>query len=113
MDPFFVGAKPTVTVQDCPGATDDPQLLVSVKTEGAVVMPWTVSGWLVALARVTGAVAVVFVVTLPKFTNTGNTRIPVTVPVPERETVCGEVVALSVMVSVAVSVVGCVGLKLT
>jgi hypothetical protein len=71
IDPFCAGLKVTLIVQLNPGANDDPQLLVSVYTVGAVVIDWIVIVLFEALARVTGAVAAAPTVTLPKFTTTG------------------------------------------
>src|SRR5581483_1097792 len=66
-----------------------------------------------AFASVTGRVLFWPTVTFPKSSRTGKITIGVLAPMPLRVTVWGELVALSAMLSVAVSADGWLGLKFT
>jgi len=72
-----------------------------------------VSARFAPFARTTGKVLVLPTATLPKFAIIGYTTIDVIVPIPVKDAVCGELLALSVTVRVAVSEEGSLGAKKT
>jgi hypothetical protein len=111
--PGVVGAKVTLIVQLDPGATLEPQLLVSPKF-ALTAMLEIFKLVLPVLDSVTGCAALVVPTCCPaKLSEVGLSVAFAEVAVPVRLAVCGLLLALSVTVRVAVRVPLAVGLKVT
>src|ERR1700737_387443 len=113
-EPSAVGVHVTETVQNAPTATVVVQLLVCAKWQGAVfLVMFKVALPLFVIVNVrAGLVAPTG--WLPKGRLVGLNAMPGTpAPVPDNETVCGVLVALSLIVSVPVLVPKAVGVKVT
>ena len=111
--PAAVGVKVMLIVQLAPAFSEPPQLLVCAKSPLAV-MPVMLNGTVPLLVSVTDWVALVVPTGwLPKLGLVGDNVAAGPVPVPDRATVCGLPLALSVTVSVPVREPPVVGVKVT
>jgi hypothetical protein len=112
-DPDAVGAKVTLIVQEAPAATDVPQVFVCAKSPEAT-MPEMASGPVPVLESVTDWAAEVVPTAWEANVSEAAERLtPGTVPVPERATVRGLPVALSVIVTAPVRPPAAVGVNVT
>jgi hypothetical protein len=116
-EPARVGVKVTLRVQLAPAVSLEPQLLVWAKSllfVPAMVTPVTLSVVLPVFNSVTVCAALVVLSTwLPNERVVGDRLATAPTPVPVSITVCGLIVALSVMVSAPDLVPGAVGVNVT
>jgi hypothetical protein len=115
--PLAEGLKVTLIVQFPPAPTELPQVLVWAKSLAlvpAIARLVTLNVALPLLARVTVCAALVVATDwFPKETLVGERLTAGAVPVPKRLTACGLPLALSVMLTDAVSVLAREGVKVT
>lgn len=114
-EPDAAGLNVTVILQLALGDTELPQVLVWLKSEALVPLKLTPVIFkvavLLALVSVTVCTALPPTATLPKLNAVGE-RLTM-VPLPDSETVCGLVLALSLTLSVPVRLPITVGVKVT